>query len=92
MYTRPVPGHILAAGGFSLGTSFDDLVLELAGPRVCGVPTASADSASALVSFYESFAGRAEPSHVVFHPWPREDLREHVLSRDAIYVGGLRGL
>jgi peptidase E len=41
-----------------------------------------------LVSFYESFAHRAEPSHVVFDPWPRDDLREHVLARDAIYVGG----
>jgi peptidase E len=83
-----MPGRILALGGSSLGGRFDDLVLELGGPRVCFVPTASASPESPLLRFYESFAGRAEPSHVVFNPWPREDLREHVLAQDAIYVGG----
>ncbi len=81
-------GHILASGGSSLGGPFDDLVLELAGPRVCLVPTATSTPESTLVSFYESFARRAEPSHVLFNPWPREDLREHVLAQDAIYVSG----
>ncbi len=42
----------------------------------------------ALVRFYERFGARAEASHAAFHPWPRPDLREHVLSRDAIFVGG----
>jgi dipeptidase E len=83
-----MPGQILAIGGFSLGSRFDDLVLSLAGPRVCLVPTASAYPETVLVSFYDSFAHRAEPSHLLFNPWPREDLREHVLSRDAIYVAG----
>ena len=83
-----MPGHILAGGGSSLGGPFDDLVLELGGARVCYVPTASATPETRLVSFYESFARRAEPSHVVFNPWPREDLREHVLGQDAIYVAG----
>jgi dipeptidase E len=83
-----MPGQVLAIGGFSLGTRFDDLVLELAGPRVCFVPTASAYPETMLVSFYESFAGRAEPSHVAFNPWPRDDLREHLLAQDAIYVSG----
>jgi dipeptidase E len=63
-----VPGQILAIGGFSLGTRFDDLVLELSGPRVCYIPTASACPEIGLGSFYESFAGRAEPSHVLFDP------------------------
>jgi len=88
IYTRPVPGHILAGGGSSLGGPFDDLVLELGGRRVCFVPTASAAPETRLVSFYESFTRRAEPGHVVFNPWPREDLREHVLAQDAIYVAG----
>ncbi len=83
-----MPGHILASGGSSLGDPFDDLVLELAGPRVCFVPTATSSPEARLVSFYESFSRRAEPSHVSFNPWPREDLREHVLAQDAIYVGG----
>jgi len=83
-----MPSHILAGGGSSLGGPFDELVLELGGPRVCFVPTASAAPETRLVSFYKSFAHRAEPSHVLFNPWPREDLREHVLAQDAIYVAG----
>jgi dipeptidase E len=81
-------GQILAAGGFMLGGRFDELVLELGGPRVCSVPTATAYPETALVSFYESFARRAEASHVLFNPWPRDDLRAHVLRQDVIYVGG----
>jgi dipeptidase E len=67
---------------------FEDEVLELGGPRVCFVPTASADPDWMLVRLYESFAGRAEASHISFNPWPRADLREHVLAQDAIYVSG----
>lgn len=83
-----MPGQILAAGGFSRDSRFDDYVLELGGPKICSVPTATAYPETALVSFYESFAPRAEPSHVSFYPWPRADLREHVLAQDVIYVGG----
>jgi peptidase E len=71
----------------SYSPRFDDVVLELGGRRVCFVPTPSADSGS-LVRFYESFAHRAEATHVSFNPWPRDDLREHVLSRDVVYVSG----
>jgi dipeptidase E len=83
-----MPGQVLASGGFSLGSRFDDLLLELGGPRVCFVPTASSDPETQLVSFYESFARRAEASHVLFNPWPRADLRAHILAQDAIYVSG----
>jgi dipeptidase E len=67
---------------------FENLILELAGPRVCFVPTASSDEEHQLVRFYESFAHRAEASHVSFNPWPGSDLREHVLAHDAVYVSG----
>jgi dipeptidase E len=67
---------------------FDDAVLELAGTRVCFVPTASGDEDGQVVRFYESFAHRAEASHITFDPWPRADLREHVLAQDAVYVSG----
>ena len=84
-----MPGRILAIGGFSLGTAFDDLVLELAGgPRVLFVPTPSSHPETSLVSFYESFARRAEPAHLLFNPWPPADLRELALRQDAIYVSG----
>jgi peptidase E len=66
-------------------------VLGLTGkerPRVCFVPTASAESPELLVTFYEQLSGFAECSHVSFFPWPREDLREHVLAQDAIFVSG----
>ena len=66
----------------------EDLILEMAGPRVCFVPTASSDEDWQLVRFYESFAQRTEASHVSFDPWPRADLQEHVLGQNAIYVSG----
>jgi peptidase E len=73
-------------GGYS--PRFDDLMLELGGPRVCFVPTPSATPEWLLVRLYESFAHRAEATHVSFNPWPRDDLREHVLSQDVVYVSG----
>jgi peptidase E len=76
-------------GGHADGTDLDELVLELAGKsKICFVPTATGDDAWPLVRFYERFGARAEASHIVFHPWPRPDLRDHVLAQDAIYVGG----
>jgi dipeptidase E len=83
-----VAGQILAGGGPFRGSRFDDYILELGGPKICSVPTAAACPETALVSFYESFARRAEASHVLFDPWPRDDLRAHVLTQDVIYVGG----
>lgn len=82
-------GRILALGGHAAGADLDELVLEAArGPRICFVPTASGDHDGTILRFYERFGSRAEASHVVFHPWPRPDLSEHVLAQDAIYVGG----
>ncbi len=86
--------QIVAVGG--LGE--DDEVGRLLGfvlsltdkerPRVCLVPTASAETPEYIVRFYEELSGRADCSHVSFFPWPREDLREHVLSQDAVFVSG----
>ena len=80
--------RILAIGGLALGSKLDDLVLELGGPKVLFVPTAAADDDTRVVTFYEAFGERAQASHAAFFPWPREDLREHALSRDVIYVSG----
>ena len=41
-----------------------------------------------MVRFYSELSPYAECSHVSFFPWPREDLRDHVLSRDVIFVSG----
>jgi dipeptidase E len=81
-----VSGRILAMGGHA--PELDDLLLELAGPRVLFLPTAVGDADWALVRFYERFGSRAQASHAVFHSWPRSDLREHVLGQDALYVHG----
>jgi dipeptidase E len=68
-----------------------DYVLALTGkarPRLLYVPTAIGDSDEAVVSFYERFAGRGELSHLKTFPWPPAELRELILSQDAITVSG----
>ena len=74
--------------------ALDDLVLRLTGiprPRICLLPTAGGDSEHQIRRFYETYRDRlCEPSHISLfrlgsHPVP---LREHLLSQDAIYVGG----
>ena len=87
--TRGRAGRILAIGGFSLGTRFDDLVLDSrVGRASSSFPTAAGVPQRMMIAFYDSFAGRAEPSHLTFNPWPPADLRELVLAQDAIYVSG----
>ena len=87
--------HIVAIGGHGLGRpdfrALEDYVLTLSGkdrPRVCFVPTASAEDAEYVISFYEAFTSRAEPSYLSFFPWPPAELRERLLEQDVIYVGG----
>ena len=68
-----------------------EFVLGLTGkerPRVCPAPTASAEEPEFIVRFYAGLSGRADCSHLSFFPWPRENLREHVLSQDAVFVSG----
>ena len=87
--------HIVAlgGGGFSDGQDpgIDGFVLGLAGParpRICFLPTASADSAEYVVRFYEAFRERAEPSHLELFGRPRRDIRAFLLGQDVVYVGG----
>jgi dipeptidase E len=68
-----------------------DYVLALTGkerPRLLYVPTALGDRDEAIVGFYERFAGRGELSHLKTFPWPPAELRELILSQDAISVSG----
>ena len=87
--------QIVALGG--LGEADDEagrlvrFALGLTGkerPRVCLVPTASNEMPEYMLRFYENLSGHADCSHVSFFPWPRADLREHVLAQDAIFVSG----
>jgi peptidase E len=57
-------------------------------PKMLFVPTAAADNDAYVVWFYERLAGRAELSHLKTFPWPPEDLRNLILSQDAICVSG----
>jgi dipeptidase E len=66
-------------------------VLSLTGkerPRVLHVPTATGDSTEGIVNMYERIGPLCELSHLRFFPYPPADLRELVLSQDAISVGG----
>jgi dipeptidase E len=68
-----------------------EYVLGLTGksqPRLLYVPTAVAESADAVVGFYERFRGRGELNHLLTFPWPPGDLRDLILSQDAICVSG----
>jgi peptidase E len=86
--------QIVAAGGLGDEDGAGRLirfVLGLSGkerPRVCLVPTASSELPDFMVRFYSELSPYAECSHISFFPWPREDLREHVLSRDVLFIGG----
>jgi peptidase E len=86
--------QIVAAGGLGDEEGAGRLirfVLGLSGkerPRVCLVPTASSELPDFMVRFYSELSPYAECSHVSFFPWPREDLRDHVLSRDVLFIGG----
>lgn len=102
IYARRVqrdPRQIVAfgGGGFSMepgNTLLDDYVLGLAGgarPKVCFLPTASGDADHYIVRFYRAFSPTAcEPSHVSLFRREQSvgDLREHLITRDLIYVGG----
>jgi dipeptidase E len=86
----------MGGGGFTAGAdpALDALVLELTGtacPRVCLLPTAGGDSEHQIRRFHETYGDRlCEPSHVSLFRLGRNPvpLREHLLSQDAIYVGG----
>src|SRR4029453_4258787 len=86
--------QIVAAGGLGDEESAPRLiqfVLGLRGkerPRVCLVPTATSELPEFIVRFYSELSPYAECSHVAFFPWPRDDLRDHVLTRDVIFVSG----
>ena len=87
--------HIVGLGGGGDTPEQTDLlyryVLELTGkerPHLLYVPTAAADEDSAVAMFYDRFARRTEASTLLTFPYPPADLRELVLSQDAICVSG----
>jgi peptidase E len=81
-------GRILACGGNAGPASF---LLGLASgrrPRVCYLPTASADDPGHIVRFYESFAPLpCEPYHVTLFGMPDQPA-ERVAEADVVLVAG----
>jgi peptidase E len=72
-----------------------DYAIELAGvtgraPRVCFVPTACGDSAELIRTFYEAAMLRGlAPSHLALFTMPNvDDITEHLLAQDVIWVWG----
>ena len=79
---------IVASGGVM--RPLVDYLLGLTGnedPAVCFLGTATGEAS--VPRFYEAFTSdRCRPSHVDLFGIPRPDWREHLLSRDLIFVGG----
>jgi peptidase E len=95
------PRRILAmgGGGFTMpehdqSDALDRFVLELTGkavPRICFLPTASGDPRDQVMRFRERFGDwPCEPSVLsLFHLGrDRIDPIAHILSQDALYIGG----
>jgi dipeptidase E len=97
-------GHIVAlgGGGFSMEPDnplLDDFILSLSRrkrPRVCFIPTASADAPTYITKFYRVLSKRCDATDLtLFDPpsLPRNppltaDLGDFVAEQDIFYVGG----
>ncbi len=68
-----------------------DYVLDVTGkerPRLMWVPTASREDPEGFTYFHDQFGDRGVLSNLRTYPWPPSDLRELILSQDAICVSG----
>jgi peptidase E len=92
----PAVRRIVATGGSQagegdLGPLMTYFLLELVGrerPRICFLPTASADDRHAVTGFFDTFALRAEASWLPLFGRRDEDLRARLLAQDLILVWG----
>ena len=72
-----------------LGTPLQHSVLDRArGRRALYVPTANMENTGNVVTFYETMRGHGDADHLLFNPYPPDDLRAFTLSFDGIFVGG----
>jgi dipeptidase E len=91
----------IGGGGFLMETEnslLDQYFLdktETSCPKICFIPTGSGDSESFICSFYSAFSQYScKPSHLAFFRRYRhgavhlDQIEQHLLSQDAIYVGG----
>jgi dipeptidase E len=71
--------------------ALSDFALVLAGrdrPRMCYLPTAAAERDQGIAAFYETFAGRTEPSVLRLFGVPRAGIRDLLLEQDIVWVSG----
>lgn len=85
----------LGGGGFSedpRNAALDLYILEQVPnkkPNVCFLPTASGESEKYVNRFYRAFNRyNAKPSHLSLFKPPTNDLRDFILEKDVLYVGG----
>jgi dipeptidase E len=88
----------MGGGGFQMEPDnplLDDFVIAEARarsgrdrPRICLIPTASADDPGLIADFERLFAPRAEPRVLRLFARSDEDLRSAILGQDAVYVTG----
>jgi dipeptidase E len=88
-------GHIVAIGGNGVGTGSATLngylvtLVDAPRPRVCFIPTASADSADYTLAFFREFSALGCDPHVLnLFGRDVDDVRSFLLAMDLIYVGG----
>jgi dipeptidase E len=92
-------GRILACGGHDFdrrsgNEAITDLLVELAGgsgSRICLLPTASGDAEDQITRFRRAVSERGAEPHVIslFRLCEKPvELREELLGKDAIFVGG----
>jgi dipeptidase E len=90
-------GHIIAMGGGGFSMEPDNLLLDQyvidctgkQNPRVCFIPTASADSMQYTLNFYTAFNKLGcLAGHLSLFNQPQRDLEAYLRGFDIIYVGG----
>ncbi len=90
--------HIVAIGGGGFSSepetlALDRYILSLVSkpkPKVCFIPTASADNQGYIDRFHEAYGQQlgCETSHLSLY-WPhRLDFESYMMEQDVIYVGG----
>lgn len=88
--------HIIAFGGLrpTRGRTHPLIgyLLELTGkarPKICFIPTATGDSKTSVVGFYDRFPGSmSERSHLNLFNRTIVDIETHLLEQDIVLVGG----
>jgi dipeptidase E len=86
-------GQIVAMGGWDPAQdgALTDYVLGLVRrerPKICFIPTASAEDDWQIARFYEDFTPRGEPSVLRLFGVPRAGIRDFLLGQDVIWVSG----